>query len=152
MVFEVTVPKFIFPGFYNTNFDPDNVLEQELEENTLDYIEAYEYYQDSVLHNIIDHYNSVLPEEFKIVEYRLVSPKEYNYRNDTIELHIETTYEAILSHFLDYEEDYLLDYLKLDNYDSNQYHEAMLEVLLEFWPFMGTDLYETTLHEKFIYG
>lgn len=150
-VFHVVVPKFIFPGFYNTDFDYDHVLEQNEDDN--DYIEPYEYYQDRVVNNIVNHYQAVLPKGFKIVKYELVSPKEYNYRTDEIYLDIACTYEDILYHFFSFEEDNLIDYLELGEYYEYQYHEAMLEVLLEFWPFTGkfSDLFEDTLHEKFIY-
>lgn len=154
-IFKVTIPDFIFPGFYDTNFDPSLVLtniDGELytgeEEN---YLELVEDYQKDVVERIINHYKKVLPEEFKIIDYKLVSPEYYNYSNDHIDLSIECSYEDILYHFFNYEEEDLSYYLMLDNYNRGEYHLALLEILLEFWPFVD-DLYETTLHELFIYG
>lgn len=155
-IFEVTIPGFIFPGFYNTEFDADNILTNEEGESYTgeeeNYYELVEEYQNRVIENIINHYKEVLPEDFKIVEYKLDSPKEYNYRNDSIDLLIETSYENILHEFFAFESENLIDCL---DYETNEVtHEALLEVLLEFWPFTGKyeDLYETTLYEKFIYG
>lgn len=153
-IFDVTVPEIIFPGFYDTEFDPDNVLTNEdgeeytgEEEN---YYELVENYEKDVVERIINHYKEVLPKDFKIVEYKLYSPEYYNYSNDHIDLSIECSYEDILYHFFNYKEEDLLYYLELDNYSSDNYHEAMLEVLLSFWPFTG-DLTEIDLYEKFIY-
>lgn len=149
-IFKVKVPKFIFPGFYNTDFDPEYHLnEEDIEDG--DYTEAARIFVDKVFNNIINHYKKVLPNQFKLLNYELISPKEYNYRNDEIVLEIEADYESILFYFFNYKEDYLPDYLELQDYNDDCYHEAMLELLLEFWPFVD-GLYEDSLKELFIYG
>ncbi len=154
-IFEVTIPEFIFPGFYNTVFDPSTILTNENGEEYTgeedNYYDLVEDCQNSIIENIINHYKEVLPKEFKIIEYKLDSPKEYNYRNDSIDLLIETSYEDILHEFFAFESENLIDYLMEPDEVT---HEDLLETLLEFWPFTGKydDLYETTLYEKFIYG
>lgn len=155
-IFVVNIPEFIFPGFYNTVFSPDDVLTNEdgesYEGDEEEYYTAVEEYQQRVVENIIQHYKEVLPECFKIVSYKLISPNSYNYSNDYIQLEIETTYEDILREFFNFEEENLYDYLELDT--DYSCHEQFLETYLEFIPFSGKydDLYELTLHEKFIYG
>lgn len=152
--FIVDVPEFIFPGFYNTDFDPSNVLEDdEGEYNEEDYTKRAEEHCENVINNIIDHYRKVLPNSFRIRNYKLISPKQYNYRNDVLKLEIGCTHEDILSHFFDYDKENLIDYLDLTECDGF-YHEALLEVLLEFWPFDDPDEEwdDLTIKEKFIYG
>lgn len=99
-------------------------------------MELVEDYQKDVVERIINHYKKVLPEEFKIIDYKLISPDFYNYSNDDLDLSIECSYEDILYHFFNYEEEDLSYYLMLDNYDRGEYHVALLEILLEFWPSM----------------
>lgn len=155
-IFVVNIPELIFPGFCNTVFNPDDVLTNEdgelYEGDEEEYYSVVEEYQQRIVSNIVEHYKEVLPECFKIVSYKLVSPNSYNYINDFIQLEIETTYEDIIREFFDFESEVLYDYLELDS--SFPYHEQFLETYLEFIPFTGkyNDLYETTLHEKFIYG
>lgn len=151
VIFEVEVPEVIFPGFYNTEFDPDSVLDIE-EYSDNDYFEIYKQYQKNVINDIIEHYKKALPNAFKIIDYQMWSPKEYNYQNDKIYLQIECDFSDILYHFFKYKHENLIEYLDLDKYHEDKYHEAMLEVLLEFWPLDIKDYDEITLKEKFIYG
>lgn len=147
-IFTVEIPRFIFPGFYNTPYDPDNVL-SELTGEEDDYTERVEDYIKNVTGNLVDHYTETIPSSFKIVEYTVDSPKHYNYRNDKIFLDIETTYENILYEFFNHEE-CLIDYLELDKYKDDSYHEAMLECLLAFYPFNDEVENEIELYEKII--
>lgn len=147
-IFKVQVSSLVFPGFYNTDFDYDNFYG-----NPDDSTETYQEFQERILYNIVSHYREVLPEEIKIIEHKLFSPKEYNYLNDELYLIIECSYEDILFFFFSFESENLIDYVNFNNYNNNDYHEALLETFLEFIPFTGKykDLYETTLHEKFLY-
>lgn len=152
-IFNVEVPEFIFPGFYNTDFDPNDVLDEYTGDEE-DYSDKVKEYMYNVVNNIISHYRKVLPNTFRIRSYKLISPKEYNYRNDRIELEISCTYEEILYYFFNYPDENLSDYLEVDKYHDNLYHEALLEVLLGFWPFDDPDEEwdDLTIKEKFIYG
>lgn len=144
-IFTVQINEQIFPGFYNTVFDYDEM------DNFRN--ETWEEFQDRIVHNIIYHYEEVLPAQFKIIDYELVSPKEYNYRNDKLYLIIECSYEDILFFFFDFKSEYLMDYVNFEEFDNHCYHEALLETFLQFIPFTEKyeDLSENDLYEKFLY-
>lgn len=128
MLIEAIISEQIFPGFYNTEYDPDNFDEDEERIHEPD----YEDYKNRVCQGIIDIVSKHIP--FEIKSWELNSPKAYNYRNDELRIVIDTTPEEILYKLTKCEYASfasLDDYVNFDDYRDNQYHIAILEHIIE---------------------
>lgn len=106
----------LFTGFYNTmwEFDHDNVYNEEGTE-TLDtdsYDVDYESYQLSMVKHIAWRLEVELSDFIsKIKVQKIVSPKYYNYSNDSVDVEIEVDTKAVAKYL--YENETLFnDYLK----------------------------------------
>jgi hypothetical protein len=85
-----------FPGFYNTEYEPD--LDCELHQLNIDYIGDgvvthedvdwdYQQYELDVVKHYIDYVNERLkPYQVKLELEKIVSPKEYNFKNDAVDV------------------------------------------------------------------
>lgn len=133
MEYTVSIINEVFPGFYETDYDPSNIeryddnnnLEEEFTE------EQYKEYTDKFCEYIVSLINQHSP--FKVIKWELVSPKYYNYRNDELWVTIDTTPEDILYHCMnsEYSED-ILGYIDWDDWNKGGYHEAILQQLVSF--------------------
>lgn len=93
MEFFISLNSEIFPGFYNTYLDPANSSE-----GTEVTTEMFEKIKQDVCYYVIDTLQENSP--FHIVSANIWSPSTYNYANDTIDMVIETTPEAIMYEIL----------------------------------------------------
>ena len=111
----------VFPGFYNTIFEPDETSE-------IDYINServnkglcelefdaikfdYEQYENDIAESCCDYIESLLSDKFikKLKFQKIRSPREYNFINDSVDIEITLTTENIKNI-----EKYLSDHLEL---------------------------------------
>ena len=119
--FEIVVHEDIFPGFYNTVYDPNEELE---EGSTTD---DYTYYVESITDNVIELVKDSLPEIFNVTGGRLISPKQYNYVNDCVVVTIQASHEEIVKKYLS-DVDIMQKYLILDDWDD--IFEGMLDLII----------------------
>lgn len=128
MLIEATISEQIFPGFYNTDYDPDNIERDE--ENISE--QDYEDYKNRICEGIIDIVSKHIP--FEIKNWELNSPNAYNYRNDELRIVIDTTPEEILYKLTKCEYASfatLDDYVNFEDYGNDEYHVAILEHIIE---------------------
>jgi hypothetical protein len=139
----------VFPGFYSTIFEPDEQfemdyinelrLEKGLEEVKFDDIEFdYSDYYNQVAKSVTNVVYNELKDFVKDIKFEeVISPKYYNYSNDSINVEITLTKEnerKILS-YLSENKDYFDKYLK-DNYTSRSgfipyYDNSITEFMLD---------------------
>jgi len=89
MEYFITLDSDIFPGFYNTYLDPS-----EIESETEITPEMFDKIKQDVCNYILGELQDNCP--FHIVSATIWSPQTYNNANDTFDLIIETTPEAIM--------------------------------------------------------
>jgi len=147
MEYTVSIIDEIFPGFYNTDYDPGNIerydndgnLEEEFTE------EQYKEYTDRFCEYIVSLVNQHTP--FKIIKWELNCPPSYNYRNDELWVTIETTPEDILYHYINHEyRDYIFDYVEWNEWNKEDYHEAILQQLISYSLFEFQDTFIEQLY------
>lgn len=99
----------LFPGFYNTIFEPDesneiDYINSQREYNNLQPIDAdliefdYESYENEVAKGCVEFVENILIDMNVIKEIKfesVVSPQYYNYSNDTINIEVEITEKNI---------------------------------------------------------
>ena len=121
----------IFPGFYNTLFEPDENIEIDcinedrqskgLKELNFDYFifDYDEYYNEigykctEVIENTL---KDILKNDISIKFEKIISPKYYNYSNDSINVEISLNKDDIFSYLLNNYDDFK-EYIK-EKYSS----------------------------------
>lgn len=87
---KLEVSEELFPGFYNSYlFDDEDEEEFTDEEHT--------ERENEICERVV----GIIKEHYKVVEWKLIRPKEYNYKNDKIVVTIDASLE-----------DFLIDYIK----------------------------------------
>ena len=132
MLYTVSLIEEVFPGFYNTPYDPSNIERHDddgnLEEfDDIQFKEFTDRFCEEVVY-LIEKYTN-----FKVRNWELISPSAYNYSNDILWLTIDVTPEKILYEFLNHDEKWeLLEYIYLDDWNEDEYHEALLQQMLSY--------------------
>lgn len=123
MEFFITLESEVFPGFYNTYLDPNEINEE---------VEATEEMFNNIKQEICNYLTDVLQENcpFHIVSSKIWSPITYNNSNDTFDMVIETTPEAIMYEILT--SDYLDDIRYSLSEDSSKIFSEVLTALITF--------------------
>lgn len=133
MIYNIQVSKEIFPGFCNTMLDPDEIERYDEDDNIIEWSdEEYKQYKTNICKALVVLINQNTP--FKVVDWELISPREYNYRNDELYVSIETTPEEILYIILNHEEaqEIMFSCINFEDYNDDRYHDAILEELITF--------------------
>lgn len=133
MIYNIQVSKEIFPGFYNTMLDPDEIERFDEDDNIIEWSdEEYKQYETNICEALVVLINQNTP--FKVVDWNLIKPREYNYRNDELYVSIETTPEEILYILLNHKEaqEIMFGYINFEGYSEDKYHDAILEELITF--------------------
>lgn len=101
MKYTIQLNQNIFPGFYNTFLDPDNIDFEGYELNYDDF--DFNIYKNEIASAIVDHLNRHINTN---ISYNLISPKSYNYCNDKLDITIDLEPEQILKLCFEHEEKY----------------------------------------------
>ena len=131
---EVQVPSELFPGFYNTFLDP------------CDYEDLCEDDWESYKQDVCERCVNIISDYFPIKEWRLWSPREYNYRNDELYVTIDWSWEEFIEEFIvsDYTHDSLEWDFSIYNTDNKRF--GLVEAFMYFVVGEGQDIdYEEKL-------
>jgi hypothetical protein len=132
----------VFPGFYNTAFEPDeeseiDSIDSKRSENNLEPLEFddldfdYDSYRNDICVNATEYIEEMLKELgiVKSINFeKLVSPREYNFANDSINIEVELIPEKLAEYVnANFEafEKYIKDeYSSYDGFMSNYSNDA----------------------------
>jgi len=108
----------VFPGFYNTIFEPDeeselHYINDERQSKGLEPLNScevefnYEDYRQAVCEQACNYIEQELKHVVKAIKFEeLNSPKYYNYSNDSIHCEIEIYVEKIKKYIIEYQDDF----------------------------------------------
>ena len=128
----------LFPGFYNTIFEPneDNEIEYHNDENNtdlsyddfeFDYADYRERVSSAFTNSFEVEFQDIMPVEIKYQS--ISSPQYYNFSNDSINIEVDLDFDKLMQFVNDKKED-LRKYIR-DNYTSrdgfNSFHSNDIE-------------------------
>lgn len=106
----------VFPGFYSTIFNGDDIIEREIEYynedngtdlNYDDFDFDYQSYENEVAKYCCDFIEREMADYIRSIKFECVSsPNEYNFRNDAIHCTIVPKKKAILEYLKENEDDF----------------------------------------------
>lgn len=111
----------LFPGFYNTIFEPceENEIYSHNQEHDTDlsyddFNWDYQDYEDRVASAFVEsferEFKDIMP-DVRIYFQKVVSPKEYNFRNDTIDIEVDMNFDRFMAVVNDNKEN-IADYIR----------------------------------------